>query len=146
MVLALVIAIKVFVALICAALFWWGGHNFLPARRFIVPTVLAGTTCLFLWTWWPAIMLLSMAALDEGYSGKSPLYKIFGPAIDRGMWGVIVGLCLSVVLLATHHLAWYWWLVYMVISFCAENFLQNVNDAWGDPVIGFGFASILFFI
>lgn len=58
----------------------------------------------------------------------------------------MAALCLSVGLLATGHLHWYFFLPYLAVNFTLENALKNVNQKIGDPVIGAGFSAIVWLV
>lgn len=152
---------KLIVMTICAALFWLGGYSWLAARRFIMPFILALMAFLATMNAWVGIcMLTSMGCLCLGYGEKSPLRHVFGNGWGRGVWGLLVAICLSVPLFLTHHLAWPFLhhqpigpiesysilLLYLTLNFTLENALKNIPQYIGDPLIGLGFSSILLLI
>jgi hypothetical protein len=146
--------VKILLFLVSSALFWIGGkwnHN---ARRFVMPLVLS-LACAWGHNWWPLVkylwiipaMFIPMAiCLSLGYGDKSPLRHIFGDGWGRGVWGILVALSASVGLLVGHFLAWWWFILYLGVNFTLENTLKNVDQDLGDPIIGLGFASIIFLI
>lgn len=140
------ILVKLLVMLGCAALFWWGGFSFLSARRDIMPPILASACALFAQTFWAFTMLPVVAIYHLGYGEKSLFRHIFGDGWGRGVWGLLAGLCLSVGLLVTGHLDWYWFIPYLGLNFTLENALKNIPQKIGDPLIGCGFACIIFFV
>lgn len=125
-------------------LFWAGGafnHNL---RRFVMPLLLALTAWYLTQDWRCVSMLTTMGAFCLGYGDKSPLRHCFGNGWGRGIWGLLAGLCLSLGLFLTGHLVWYFFVPYLVLNFILENALKNIPQVIGDPIIGAGFASILF--
>ena len=138
------IILKIVVAIICSGLFWYGGHNFLPARRFIMPTILA-LTCFFIThSWWCLTMLSAMGCLCLGYGDKSPLRHIFGNGWGRGVWGILVALSLSLALFLCGFVPLWLWLGYLALNFTLENALKNFIPIIGDSIIGLGFSLIIF--
>lgn len=139
--------VKILITLICSALFWWGGFNYHNARRFIMPLIL--TASCFILTHFCLLALtqsVSIGALCLGYGDKSPLRHVFGDGWGRGIWGLIVGACLSLALFLSGSLAWYFFAFYLALNFTLENALKKLPQSIGDPVIGAGFASIVFLI
>jgi hypothetical protein len=140
------ILMKIVIMLICGALFFWGGYSWHNARRFIMPLVLAIFCAIYTQCWLELTMFFSAIFLSLGYGINSPLRHIFGNGWGRGVWGILVGLALSLSLLLTGHLAWYFFLGYLTLSFTLENALKNLPQSLGDPIIGCGFATIVFLI
>lgn len=154
--------IKFIIDIVSGALFWWGGKNFVSARRYILPTVLtvyAGFTshelaCLS--------MLISIAVFDLGYGDKSFFRHCFGDGWGRGVWGLLGGLALSIWAICTGHFgcpsfitnAWFvswppliWFVIYNASCFTLENVLKKLNQNIGDPLICiFSFGSIVWFV
>lgn len=139
--------LKLIVMAICSILFWWGGYNFHNARRFILPIVLT-SFCIFLtnWDWRLLFMLSVIGAFCLGYGEKSPLRHVFGDGWGRGIWGILVAICLSLPLFLTHHLLIYFFLPYLALNFTLENALKKLPQWLGDPIIGLGFSLILLLI
>lgn len=139
--------IKFILLLLSSALFWIGGKWWHNARRFIMPLLLA-ISALFLthFDWWTLTMLLTMLIFCLGYGDKSPLRHIFGNSWDRGIWGLLAGLALSLGLFISGHLHLYFFIPYLALNFTLENALKNLPQDLGDPIIGISFASIIFLI
>lgn len=137
---------RILTLLICAALFWWGGKNFLSARRDIMPCVLALACGLLLHSAWGCGALLAVPFLHFGYGEKSRFRHIFGDGWGRGVWGILVAVGLSAVLFFSGHIYWLLEVIYLVIGFTLENALKKLNQSVGDPLIGAGFALLIFFL
>lgn len=140
------IFIKLFIVGVCAFLFWLGGYSWKPARRFILPFVLAGMSLFLTHSWFCVFQLISMATFSLGYGDDSVFRRIFGNGWGRGVYGLLSAICLSLPLFLTHHLVWYFFVPYLALNFTLENALKNINQKIGDPIIGFGFASIVLLI
>lgn len=140
------IFLKIFIVIIAAGLFWAGGatsHNY---RRFLMPALLALSCVWFAHTWWALTMLSAMGTFCIGYGDNSFLRKCFGNGWGRGVWGLVGALALSLGLFLTGHLAWYWFIPYLVINFTLENALKDIPEFIGDPIIGTFFASIVLLV
>lgn len=141
------IEIKIIIMAICSALFWLGGFCWLPARRFIMPSILT-VSCLYFsnWDWWSLSMLSCMGIFCLGYGDKSPLRHIFGDGWGRGIWGLLAAISLSIALFLTGHIWILWMIIYLGINFTLENVLKKIPQSIGDPIIGLGFSSILLIV
>lgn len=140
------IEIKLAVMLVCAALFWLGGFAWLPARRFIMPSILA--LC-FLWVCrnpWDLFSLSVIGIYCLGYGVKSPLRHSLGNGWGRGVWGLLAGLCISLPLFLTGNLYIFFLIPYLALNFTLENALKNIPETIGDPMIGLGFSCIILLI
>lgn len=141
----------IFISLICAFLFWLGGFKWLPARRFIMPTIITGT-CFFIahtiqtHNWGQLTQLCVIGIFCLGYGDKSPLRHIFGNGWGRGVWGLLAALALSTELVITGHIQWYWFILYLAVNFTLENALKDISQNIGDPIIGLGLSCIIIFI
>ncbi len=141
------IEIKLLVMAVCAALFWWGGYSWKPARRFIMPCALTLFAVLYLkFSLVPVSMLSCIGIFCLGYGEKSPLRHCFGNGWGRGVWGLLGGLCLSLGLFLSGNLYWYLLLPYLALNFILENALKDIPQVIGDPIIGGGFACIVLLI
>lgn len=141
------IEIKIITLILCAACFWVGGAFWLPARRFIMPFFLT-LECLYIshWDWYCLTMLACMGVFCLGYGDKSPLRHIFGNGWGRGVWGLLGAITLSLGLFLTGHLWVVWMTIYLGLNFILENALKDIPQFIGDPIIGLGFASLVFLI
>lgn len=140
------IILKILITLAGAFCFFWGGyknHNF---RRFILPLLLTLSVLWLTHSIWALTMLTSIGVFVSGYGEKSVFRHIFGNGWGRGVWGLLAGLCLSLGMFVTGHLALHWFLLYLVASFVLENALKNLNQKIGDPIIGLAFSSIVLLI
>lgn len=139
--------VKFIIVAICAALFWYGGYAWHNARRFIMPAILC-CTMLFAsrWCLWAISSLSCMGVFCLGYGDKSPLRRIFGNGLGRGVWGFLAALTLSIWAVCTGHLAWYIFLPYLALNFTLENALKDIPQVIGDPIIGASLASIVFIV
>lgn len=150
----------ILVMAICAALFWWGGYSWKPARRFILPCLLTLAALLLSHNPWCLTTLSCMGVFCMGYGDNSPLRHVLGDGWGRSVWGLLAATCLSLPLFLTHHLgieyghlvltsqAWSIGLgmIYLTLNFTLENALKSLNQKIGDPLIGLGLASILLII
>lgn len=138
--------IKLLIVVISGALFWWGGYNYLTARRIIMPAMLT-FACLWLTKdLWCLTMMASYGVETLGYGPKSPFYHCFGNGWGRGVWGLLVAIALSLGAFLTGHLAWYWFAAYLAQGFTLENALKNLPQKYGDPIIGAAFGCIVLII
>jgi len=140
--------LKLITLIVSAVLFWWGGYNWLPARRFIMPSVITVTTVIITHWWWALLLMLPPMSLflSLGYGPKSEFYYLFGDGCGRGVWGLLVGIAASLGLCMAGHLQLYWFIPYLAVSFTLENLLKSLPQDEGDPIIGLGFASIMLLI
>ena len=138
---------KLVVMAICSALFWLGGFCWLPARRFIMPVIICGTS-LFLsqWCLYNLFQLIVIAIFCLGYGEKSPLRHCFGDAWARFVWMFLSSLCLSLPLLLTNHLYWFIFPIYIGICGTLGITLRNINQIIGDLIFGASLASIILLI
>lgn len=142
----MIILLKIIVDLICGVLFWWGGYSWHNARRFLLPCVIAILSCFLLHS---LIGLLSLAAIGMlclGYGDKSPLRRIFGNSIGRGIWGLLCAIGISLGLFLSGHILWFFWVAYLILNFCGEAFLNKIPQWIGDPIFGIFLGSIVFLI
>lgn len=140
------IELKFLVFAVCSALFWLGGFCWLPARRFIMPSLLMVTCVLFCKNSWLLTQLSCIGIFCLGYGEKSPLRHCFGNGWGRGVWGLIASICLSIGLFLTGHIYWYFFVPYLILNFTLENALKDIPQVIGDPIIGAGFSCIVFLI
>lgn len=137
---------KILVCWLAGGLFAWGGFNFKPARRFILPVILVGVIYFYSHTLFSFLCLLSIVAFSLGYGENSFVRHVFGNGWGRGVWGLLAAICLSLPLFLTHHLLILFFLGYLALNFTLENALKNINQIFGDIIIGMGFGSIVFLI
>lgn len=153
--------VKLIAMVICSVLFWWGGYSWKPARRFCMPFICVLMAYLATINVCVGVcMLLAILPLCLGYGDDSYLKHVFGNGWGRGVWGLLVAICLSTPLVLTHHLGLEYGLIhidsdifvyivyiaYMALNFTLENALKNIPQFIGDPLIGLGFSSILLLI
>ena len=143
------IFLKLATIILCMGLFWIGGHSFKMARRAIMPVILAGVCAYLTWTWWVFLAMgLGLQFMGLGYGEDSPLYKILGSWLARGVWcalvatGAIAGLVIGSkvpILLA---------LPYLATNFAIGAVLckKEAPDWLIDSAIGAGIGSIVLFI
>lgn len=135
--------IKLIIMAICAALFWLGGFCWLPARRFILPTLLTAYLLIVFHQPWLLLTLSVIGIFCLGYGDKSPLRHIFGDGWGRGVWGILAAICLSLPLLLTGNLSYVLFVPYLILNFTLENALKKLPQPLGDPIIGLGFSCIV---
>lgn len=141
-----IIIIKLFIALLCSFLFWLGGFSFLSARRFIMPFVLMIAAFWLTHSWICFSLTTAMGFLCLGYGDNSPLRHCFGNGWGRGVWGLLVAIALSLGLFLFGFISPIFFAFYLILNFTFENALKDINQKIGDPIIGFGFASLVFFL
>ena len=140
-------SLKALTVAVFQGLFWWGGYNFKASRRFIAPFVLSVACAIILRLWYVIpLMCPAMLVFSLGYGDNSRFRHIFGDGWGRSVWGLLGALALSLGLFLTGHLAWYFFLPYLVLNFILENALKNLKQWLGDPIIGVGFGCIVFLI
>jgi hypothetical protein len=123
-----------------------GGHNFLFARREMMPIFIMSDCLYVTHNPWALTMLLACGILHLGYGDKSKFRHIFGDAWGRGVWGLLVALALSLWAVLTGHLALPWFIAYLIVGFFLEPLFKNLPQIFGDLIIGAGLASFVFFI
>lgn len=138
--------VKLIIPVLCGLLFALGGYNRLIFRRWLMPIILTGSAYLLTHNLWVLTMLSAGGALSLGYGDKSQFRHIFGDSWGRGVWGLIVALCLSLALFIIGHLAWYWLAVYLTACFFAEPLFKNLWQVSGDFIIGAVFGSVILMI
>ena len=123
-----------------------GGWHILFFRRWVMPTIL--TLCCFYIThsYWSISMMLSIVFLSLGYGDNSKFTHFFGPAWSRAIWGLFVGLSLSLWSILTGHIAWYWFVTYLIQGMAIEPLCKRLNQIGGDFIIGCGMGSIVLLI
>ena len=103
------IFIKIIISFICGVLGAWGGYNFLPARRFILPVVLGFGVSVVTHIWWSGVLVFPLCGtLCIGYANTGKWW--------RGMWAFIQAVTAGVGLLLTGHLAWYFYILYCILA------------------------------
>ena len=138
--------IQIACIVLSAVLFAWGGYSQKWLRRFVLPLILTAAMFYLSHSWYSLFSLLSVVALSMGYGDNSIFRHVFGNGWGRGVWGLLVGLCLSLGLFLSGHIYWYFLVPYLILSFTLENALKNINQIIGDLIIGAAFAVIVFMI
>ena len=135
------IELKIAVSLICGALDALGGFCFLPARRFIMPFILAVTVSILLHIWWIGVLVLPViGTLVLGY-------KDFGSGhFSRGMWLFVQYSVLGIGLFLTGHLSWYLYAPYCILGGILGGLLVSWWQPLGDFIEGLFLGSIIFLI
>lgn len=140
------IEIKLAIVAFFSTMFWWGGFNFLSARRDIAPPIFIIACGLFAHTWWATTMLPVIFIFHLGYGDRSSFRKVFGNGWGRGVWGLLAGISLSLGLFLTDHLSLGWFVLYLSGCFTFENALKDISQWLGDPIIAIGFSWLIFVI
>ena len=123
-----------------------GGFHWLIMRRYFMPAVICAGCFWVSHNWWSFAGLAAILPLSIGYGEHSILEKDLGAKIVRGVWGLLVALAFSLALFLTYSLDWYWFVGYLILGACAEEFLQNVYQIAGDFIIGCCLASLILVI
>lgn len=111
-----------------------------------MPIILVALFLLITHDAWEILSLSCIAIFCLGYGESSPLRHCFGNGWGRGVWGLLAAISLSLALVLTHHIAIWFFVLYLALNFTLENALKNVKQWIGDPIIGLGFASIIWFV
>lgn len=133
---------KLIIIAICGGLFALGGYSFLPARRFIMPFILAIMASVATNVWWEGLCVLPMIAmLCLGYGN-------FGSGnFARSVWLGLVALVAGVGLLLTGHLAIYFYGPYVIIAAVLAGIINNrLPQIVGDFIFGSWLATIVLII
>lgn len=113
----------------CGLLNAWGGYSWHNARRFLMPCLLAVNASICSHTWWIGILLLpTMGTLCLGYFGS-------GNA-GRACWIVLQAFMLSIGLFLTGHVAWYFFIPYVIGSGILGGLYKNWYQPLGDMITG----------
>ena len=140
---------KIAVILICALLFRLGGWKFKMARRAILPVILAGSCAYFLHNWLVFLTVgTGLQVIGLGYGEDSPLYKIYGSWLARGVWGYLVALAVVLGIILLKEKVFLWGSPYIALNFTIGCILSknNAPDYIIEPAIGAGISSIVLFI
>src|SRR5258708_5327441 len=108
------ITIKILIDLICGSLSSWGGYSWHNARRFFMPILLALTFGFVTHIWWIGISVLPViGTLCLGYffRGNQGLQWL-----GRGLWLALQALVLAFVTCITGHLAWFFYVPYVLVA------------------------------
>lgn len=134
------------VSIISSALFMAiGGRSFLFARRELLPLMLCADAHYVTKSVWAFTMLVACGTLSLGYGERSPLRRLFGDGLGRGIWSLFVGISLCAWAVPTGHLPLLIALLYCIACFIAEPLFKNLPQFIGDMLIGSVFGSIVFF-
>ncbi len=141
------IEIKLVIMAVCSGLYLWGGQGFLPARRFIMPTILAISISFFTHCWWLGLTTLPcIGGLCLGYGEKSVLKHIVGDAWGRFVWMALGSLTIALGLVISHHLPWWQAFLYVLTNAFLCLLLRQLDVFVCDPIFGGGLSSILLWI
>ena len=136
-----ILLIKLLISSICGILDAVGGYCWTPARRFIMPSILAISVSSFLHIWWIGLCVLPVIAT------LCLAYKNFGSGkFSRGCWLFVQYVLCGLGLFLTGHLAWYFYLPYCVLGGILGGSLIDVFQPIGDFIEGFFLGAIVFFI
>ena len=138
--------IPLIVMLLCGVCMAIGGWHILQVRRMGIPLLLCGYTLFVTHNLWCLTMLATWGVLSIGYGDNAPLRHIFGQTWGRGVWGILVALCLSLAMFLTGHIALPWFVLYLLIVFFFEPLFKNLPQIIGDIIIGCGFGVIVFMV
>ena len=119
----------------------WGGHSFLPARRFIMPVLLGVVASICCHTWWVGLMILPvMGTLCLGYSD-------FGTGnFARACWLCLQASIICFGVTVTGHLGWYFAIPYIVFAGVLGGLYKNWQQIWGDLIAGMWLGSFILFV
>jgi hypothetical protein len=131
--------IKLIIDGVCGTLNALGGWHILFMRRYIMPCVIGVAVSYFSHTWWLGLCCLpAMGTLSLGYFG--------GKNSGRGLWLFLQAIALSSGCFFLHHLAWYAYVPYIIISGLLGGIYKNWMQIFGDLIAGIYLASFIFFI
>ena len=140
------VALKIIVDILCGVLNAIGGYCWHNARRYIMPVLLGGEAGLIAWEknkkdWWAGLLVLPViGTLVLGY-------KNFGTGnFSRAMWlflqAVVIGLGLTI----TGHVAWYFYLPYIVGAGVLGGIYKDWQQILGDFIAGIYLGIIIYFV
>lgn len=126
------IEMKLATICICAVLFSLGGYCFLPARRFIMPFILAIAISVITGIWWSGLLVTPViGTLCLGYKNFGS--GNFARAIWLGLQALVIGLGLAI----TGHLFPILYIPYIVIAAILCGIFNNrLPQIFGDLVFG----------
>lgn len=115
-----------------------GGWHWLFARRFIMPFVLGVVISIVSHTWWLGLTVLPvMGTLTLGYfSGKN---------WGRGLWLFLQAVVIGLGCFLLHHLAWYFYIPYIVGAGVLGGIYKNWQQKIGDLITG-GYLGLIVFL
>lgn len=128
---------------ICGILNSMGGYHWLFCRRYIMPVVLAITFSIVIHIWWigitvlPVISTLCLSYKDFGFLGN---------AVSRGLWLASQALVLAFGVCIAGHLAWFFYVPYVLLAFVLGFTLFNLTQIIGDIIFGILLSSIILFL
>ena len=135
------ILIKLLISAVCGVIDSLGGFCFLPARRFILPSVLAISVSFFDHIWWLGILILPVIGT------LCLAYKDFGSGkFSRGCWLFVQYVLVGTGLLLTGHLYWYFFVPYCILGGILGGSLVNLWQPLGDFIEGLFLGCIVFLI
>ena len=121
--------LKLIIDFFCGLLNLVGGYCFLPARRFIMPTILALGISISSHTWWLGLLSLPvMGTLCLGYKN--------GKWLKRGLWLALQAFVIGIGAFLVGHIAFYLYLPYVVGAFVLGATLYNIDQIIGDFIFG----------
>lgn len=121
--------IKLLIDGCCGVLDAWGGYSWHNARRYLMPLLIAISVSIITHVWWAGLMCLpAMGTLCIGYSKDGN----FG----RALWIGLQCFALSIGLLCFQHLAWYFFLPYILGGCVLGGLYRNWQQIIGDVVTG----------
>ena len=133
------LTVKLIIDLACGALFAWGGFDFLAARRYIMPCVIAIYLSIVCHIYWLGLTVLPVCGtLCLGYSGTKGGY--------RGFWLFLQSFVIGLGLFLTGHLSWYFYLPYVIISGILGSTLFDVFQILSDSIFGCWLGMIVFIV
>lgn len=134
------IFIQVITIILSGALNSLGGYHYLFCRRYIMPVIIAITISILTHIWWCGLMVLPViGTLCLGYD--------FGRGfLGRGLWLALQAFVIGIGVCVTHHLAWYFFVPYVIIAFLLEGSLYSLFQIIGDIVFGCWLSIIVFFV
>ena len=138
--------IQATVIILSGVLFAAGGYHWLICRRYFMLLVIAIGCFLITHSWWSFTVLAGIPFLCLGYGDNSPFRHIFNQGWCRSVWGLLVALILSLGLLLTGFMPWYWFTVYLVLGFTLDNALKSLYQIAGDFIVGASLGCIILMV
>ena len=128
--------LKIIIDLVCGALNAGGGYHWLWMRRYVMPIVIGIWVSYFTHTWWIGVTVLPViGTLCLGY---------FKGWEGRGGWLAMQAFVIGLGCLVTGHLAWYFFVPYVIGAFILGSTLYNLQQIIGDIIFGCWLGGFLF--
>ncbi len=112
-----------------------------------MPAVIGVSISIVTHVWWLGLTVLpSMGTLSIGYGEKSILHKYFSDFWVRFVWMALSAITIGLGCFIFGHLAWYLYILYILVLSIVCAILRNLNEVIGDLLFGSLIGSIVFLV